>query len=165
MSDIVKGALANSSGRILEQNVIAILERKGFEVLYFRDYLKNPKNHGEELLLRNIPFRNIYGQPSNTEFLLKSKKYDMEIRIECKWQQSAGSVDEKFPYLYLNCIECMPEKNIFIIADGDGARAGAINWIKFATENKLYRSDKNIDKKITVMDLKDFIIWANKTLR
>jgi hypothetical protein len=31
--------------------------------------------------------------------------------IECKWQQVSGSVDEKLPYLYLNCIEAMPEKN------------------------------------------------------
>ncbi len=147
MSEIVKGVLANSSGRILEQNVIAVLERKGFEILYFKDYLKNPKKYGEEVLLRNIPYRNIYGQPSHTEFLLRSKKHGLNFRIECKWQQSPGSVDEKFPYLYLNCIECMPEKEIMIIADGDGAREGAISWLKFTAGNKLYRSDNNVDKK------------------
>jgi len=51
----------------------------------------------------------------NTEFLLKSKEYNFNVRIECKWQQVSGSVDGKLPYLYLNSIEAMPESNIIII--------------------------------------------------
>ncbi len=68
----------------------------------------------------NVPFTTIYQHGGNTEFRLISERYNMDIRIECKWQQVAGSVDEKLPYLYLNCIEAMPEKHIIIIIDGDG---------------------------------------------
>lgn len=86
--------------------------------------------------MENCPFKNIYHHDGNTEFLLKPKRFNCEIRIECKWQQSNGSVDEKFPYLYLNCIEAMPEKGIVIIVDGDGAKAGAITWLQETVKSK-----------------------------
>ena len=97
--------------------------------------------------------------------MLKSKKFDCEIRIECKWQQSNGSVDEKFPYLYLNCIEAMPEKEIVIIVDGDGAKAGAITWLQETVKSKKYTSDSNNDKTIHVFSLAEFIKWANIRFR
>jgi hypothetical protein len=51
----------------------------------------------------------------------------LEIGIECKWQRISGSVDEKFPYAYLNCIEAMPERDIIIVVDGGGAKQGAVD--------------------------------------
>ena len=159
-----QGGLANSSGNTLERMVIATLESKGFEVVKYRIWYKNPGKFGNELLLRNVPFETIYDHKGNTEFLIKSKKHDLEIRVECKWQQSSGSVDEKFPYLYLNCIENMPEKDIFIIVDGGGAKPGAINWLRNAAENKLYQ-DEQQQTNVGVMNLAEFLIWANTTLR
>jgi hypothetical protein len=120
---------------------------------------------GSELLLKNVPFKNIYGHDGYTEFLLKSEKYNLEIRIECKWQQSGGSVDEKFPYLYLNCIEAMPENHIVIIVDGGGAREGAVQWLKNASEKNLYRNEHNMDKQLDVFTLSGFIQWANRIFR
>jgi hypothetical protein len=49
-----------------------------------------------------------------------SKAHGVHVRIECKWQQSAGSVDEKLPYLYLNAIESMPEDHVIIVYGGGG---------------------------------------------
>ena len=100
-----------------------------------------------------------------TEFLLKSEKHNLEMRIECKWQQSTGSVDEKFPYLYLNCIEAMPEKHILIIVDGGGAKDGAVRWLKNAACRKLFTDDNSRDKQIDVFNLSDFIKWANLKFR
>lgn len=159
-----QGGLANSSGNTLERTVIATLESKGFEVVKYRIWHKNPEKFGNELLLRNVPFETIYAHKGNTEFLIKSKKHDLEIRVECKWQQSSGSVDEKFPYLYLNCIENMPEKDIFIIVDGGGAKPGAINWLRNAASSKLYQ-DEQKQTNVSVMNLTEFMIWANTTLR
>ena len=88
-----------------------------------------------------------------------------EIRIECKWQQVSGSVDEKLPYLYLNTIEAMPEKEITIIIDGDGWKKGAIEWLKQAVTKKKYTTKNNKKKKIQVMSLVEFITWANKKFR
>jgi hypothetical protein len=164
MPDMRQGGLANSSGNTLEQAVIATLCSKNFRVLYFRDYEKNKEKYGKEILLRNAPFISIYNHNGTTEFLLISEKYNLNLRIECKWQQSSGSVDEKFPYLYLNCLEAMPEKDIIIIIDGGGAKAGSIEWLKNTAKNNLYNS-QNKEKNIQVMNLSEFIIWANKTFR
>ncbi len=159
-----QGSLANSAGNTLEQTIIATLSSKGFEIEKYRTWAKKPNKYGDELLLRNVPFESIYKHKGNTEFLLKSKKYNLEIRIECKWQQVSGSVDEKFPYLYLNCIEKMPENFIIIVVDGGGAKPEAIEWLKNAASTNLYQ-DKNSPKQIHVFNLTEFLIWANNTFR
>ena len=49
--------------------------------------------------------------------------------IECKWQESGGSVDEKFPYLNMNIQNSYPAPTIVVIG-GEGMKEGAINWLK-----------------------------------
>lgn len=156
-----QGNIANSTGSVLEQTIISILRAKGFELVKFRVWDRNKDNYGEELLLENVPYESIYGHKGNTEFLLKSKKYNLKIRIECKWQQSAGSVDEKFPYLYLNCVESMPENHIIIIVDGGGYKEGALEWLKNSAKIGKYQGANC--KNIEVMRLIEFITWANIT--
>jgi hypothetical protein len=159
-----QGGFANDTGGTLEGTVISTLSKKGFEVVPYSKWIKKPDKFGDELLLRNVPFTTIYGHSGKTEFLIKSVKYDMEVRIECKWQQSSGSVDEKFPYLYLNCIEAMPEKNIIIIVEGGGYKQGALQWLKDAVAHRKYLGT-NLEKNIMVMSLPEFIAWANRTFR
>ena len=136
---------------------MCIRDRKGIDAA--------EQKYGRELLLRNVPFESIYGHASKTEFLLSSALHDKLIRIECKWQQVSGSVDEKFPYLFLNCLEAMPEQEIIIIVDGGGAKPGAIDWLKNTVTSKKYRNKSNLNKSIHVMNLREFIIWANKSFR
>ena len=155
-----QGNAANSSGNVLEQAVISTMTAKGFQVAMYREWQESPSLYGGELLLKNAPYNTIYGHQGNTEFLLKSASKNMEIRIECKWQQAAGSVDEKFPYLYLNCIETMPESHIIILVDGGGYKAGALDWLRTAVNNRRYQ-DENNNKTIQVMSLAQFIAWAN----
>lgn len=160
---MAKGKSANTSENQLESAVMTVLKNKGFEVIMYRVWEKNQNKYGEELLLKNVPFETIYGHGGNTEFLLISKKYNLRVRIECKWQQSAGSVDEKLPYLYLNTIEAMPENDIMILIDGDGFKAGAKTWLRNAVKDKLYTTDKTREKNIKVFSLSEFFTWANKT--
>jgi hypothetical protein len=87
----------------------------------------------------------------------------LEIRIECKWQQAAGSVDEKLPYLYLNTIEAMPENSIMILIDGAGWKTGAIQWLKDAVKQKKYTTEETKNKNIMVFSLTEFFTWANRT--
>lgn len=160
-----KGALASGQGKVLEEAVISTFSRKGFDVVMWSEWKRNRAGYSDELLLKNVPFKNIYGHDGYTEFLLKSEKYNLEIRIECKWQQSTGSVDEKFPYLYLNCIEAMPENDILIIVDGGGAKEGAVRWLKSAAQHKLFTDEKSRSKNIEVLDLSGFLRWANLKFR
>jgi hypothetical protein len=158
-----KGTKSNITGNQLEVAVKTVLTGKGFELLMYRQWAENPQEYGEELLLSNVPFTTVYEHKGNTEFLLLSKKYNLKIRIECKWQQVSGSVDEKLPYLYLNTIEAMPEKNIMILIDGSGWKAGAIKWLKEAVREKKYTTAANNDKEIYVFNLTEFFTWANTT--
>ena len=158
-----KGTKSNISGNQLEVAVKTVLTGKGFELVGYRTWLKNPEYFGKELLLENVPFTTIYQHKGNTEFLLVSEKYNLKIRIECKWQQVSGSVDEKLPYLYLNVIEAMPEKTIMILIDGGGWKSGAITWLREAVNNKKYSDNKYSDKEIFVFNLMEFFTWANKT--
>jgi len=160
-----QGTLANESGNILEQTVKNIFSNKGFEIDYYRNWEKNPEKYGKELLLLNIPFTTIYNHRGFTEFLAISEKYNFKTRIECKWQQSSGSVDEKLPYLYLNAIEKMPEDHIVIVIDGEGFKEGAKTWLKQAAKEKKYTDSTNRQKTIEVLTLPGFITWANKILR
>jgi len=160
---MAKGKSANITGNQLEVAVQTVLSNKGFEIEMYRKWGKNPEKYGKELLLKNVPFQTIYGHKGNTEFLLISEKYGLRIRIECKWQQSAGSVDEKLPYLYLNTIEAMPEKDIIILIDGDGFKTGAKSWLRNAVKEKLYTTDENKSTNVMVFSLAEFFTWANNT--
>jgi len=152
---------AAAQGGTLESAVKNVLERHRFVVMRYSEWAKDPDKYGGELLLTNAPFTTIYDHPGRTEFLLISERLKRRIRIECKWQQTSGSVDEKLPYLYLNSIEKMPENEIVVIIDGDGWKPGAIRWLKEAIRQKKY--DTAGDKIIKVFSIKEFITWANKT--
>ena len=153
------GTKANSTGNTLEQTVKSTFSSKGFEVISYKEWEKKPEKFGKRLLLTNAPYTSIYGHNGKTEFLLIDQ--DTNIRIECKWQQVAGSVDEKLPYLYLNCIETMPENDIIVLIDGNGWKKGAINWLKEAVDQRKYTNSKMKNKNIKVFSLTEFITWAN----
>jgi len=160
-----QGGTANHQGRILERTVVPTFESHGFEVVSYSAWSKKPNDYGTELLLKHVPYTTIYNQKGFTEFLVKSKRFGLEVRIECKWQQSSGSVDEKLPYLYLNCIETMPETDIIIIAGGGGMKPGAIPWLKDAVGRSRYKLTGMPEKNIQVFSVEEFMTWANKTLR
>lgn len=169
------GARANKTGKTLEGIVVPILQNQyGFEVIGNPEYVKLQAK-GEPLpprvLIKNVPYTTLYGSKGKTEFLLiasdakATKQYPLEhgvltCRIECKWQQSSGSVDEKFPYLYLSCVEAMTEKNILILYGGGKYREGAINWLKNAVLTKKYITQES-GKNIGVMNVEEFMTWAS----
>lgn len=153
-----QGTTANHHGHTLEETVLRVFTRYGFRICKARDY------HGEEgdILLRDVPYTSIYGHTGKTEFVALSTSRQMRIRIECKWQQSTGSVDEKFPYLYLNCIYAMPEPEIILLIDGGGYKQGALDWIRRAVQKRLFQETR--EKDIRVCNLGEFIAFINRRL-
>ncbi|BAU64345.1 hypothetical protein STA3757_17170 [Stanieria sp. NIES-3757] len=160
-----QGGTANRQGKILEKTIIPTFEARGFDVIQYSDWSKKKDKYGTELLLKHVPYTTIYGHQGYTEFLARSERYSLNHRIECKWQQSSGSVDEKFPYLYLNCIEAMPEQNIIIITGGGGMKEGVIRWLKRVVLERRYLPDGVEEKNINIFSLEEFILWANKILQ
>jgi hypothetical protein len=158
------GVLANKQGRVLEKTVLPCLQSYGFTIIPYSKWVASPDAFGDELVLKNAPYTTIYGHKGYTEFLLLSKRHNLKVRIECKWQQSGGSVDEKLPYLYLNCLCAMPENEIIVVLGGGGMKPGAISWLKSAVHDDLFGELKEPKtKRIKVLTLDEFLTWANFT--
>ena len=157
------GHHANVSGKVLESIVESSLHAKGFNVINYKIWEKDKEKSGNEILVKNVPYKSIYKHASKTEFLILSSEFKVHTRIECKWQQASGSVDEKFPYLFLNCAEMMTEPHIIILLDGGGAKKGAIEWLANACEK--FNLDSNNNRKIDLMTSTQFLQWVNSKFK
>lgn len=60
--------------------------------------------------------------------VINRAKFPKDLIIECKWQQSSGSVDEKYPFLLFNIIKTAIPTVILI--DGDGYKKTALKWLE-----------------------------------
>lgn len=150
---------------MLEQLVIGTLEKCGFRYVMFSDFTKNENAFHGELLLGNVPFTTLYGGRGFTEFLLFSERYHLRTRIECKWQQKPGSVDEKLPYVYLTCVNAVPEDDVIVLIDGAGFRKGSIDWLRQSAADRVYIPPEKANKRIRVMNSTEFLTWCNETFR
>ncbi len=169
------GQRANKSGQILEgvvRSTLAGPQAFGFEVfthLAYEGALEKNAPLPSRYLVKNPPYETIYGTRGKTEFRLHCTNVaptkifpvsgEFVCRLECKYQATAGSVDEKFPYLYLSCVEAMPEKNIIILMEAKGARAQAVKWLTDAVLQQKYDPAKS--KCIVVLTIAEFIAWSN----
>ena len=60
-------------------------------------------------------------------FVINNDIFSDGLIIECKWQQVAGSVDEKYPFLFENIKKTgVPT---IILLDGGGYKPGAKEWL------------------------------------
>lgn len=161
------GVTANATGKAFEGEIQALVVAHGYRVLAHREWTPAASSDasGENLLLTNAPYQNIYGGNARSEFLLLPKGREEDaIRIEAKWKQSFGSTDERLAYLYLNAVSAYPENHVIIVVDGDGWREGAVAWLREAAASKAYTTPQTVDKKIEVMNLKQFESWVEQNL-
>jgi hypothetical protein len=71
----------------------------------------------------------IYGSLRKCDFLVMNQvKFPDGLIIECKWQESAGSVDEKYPFVMLNITKI--GVSTIVLIDGDGYKKQAFDWLK-----------------------------------
>lgn len=155
---ISQGARANLNGRVFEKICIPIFKEHGFEVLNQKEWIKKgcPRN---KVVVQQMRFTTIYNHDGKTEFVLFID--NRSIRIENKWQESAGSVDEKFPYMLLNAIEQYPEKEVILIVDGNGYKPGARQWLQDKIDEN-WLNYKERGKNIKLFTISQFLQWFNK---
>lgn len=154
---ITPGARANQAGKILESNVDAILTNYDYFQIgnhITKEHLLNAsllnKRYGKQVYIGN----GIYSTSLKVDFyVIGLPAISSGLIIECKWQESGGSVDEKFPYLNLNIQAYYPAPTIVVIG-GEGMRGGAIHWLK-----QQVNCNHNL---LAVYTLDRFIAWANK---
>lgn len=79
----------------------------------------------------------IYGKNRRVDFILyHPQKWPDCLVLQCKWQASPGSVDQKYPFEVLS-IQLNEFKTI-IVLDGGGYSKGAELWLKSQVDkNKL----------------------------
>jgi hypothetical protein len=160
---------AESTGSVAESTIRGVLTGRGYvelgaqeaieaepeaeQTAMFRDFARRARP--SRLFVAQFPIgHSIYGLPLFTDFWVRGAPgFPEGLAIEVKWQQSTGSVDEKFPYLVLNIKERYPCPAL-IIADGGGQRLGAIQWLRDQLEGNL----------LGIFTVTEFLVWANRNL-
>ena len=81
--------------------------------------------------------RDIYSKNRRVDFILyHPQRWPDCLVIQCKWQASPGSVEEKYPFEVLSIQ--LNEFNTIIVLDGGGYSRGAEMWLRSqAGKNKL----------------------------
>lgn len=104
---INQGRKANSSGKAIEHAIACFAEQQNF------------------IVQRQVTVGiGIYRAKCIADFVLP----EIPLIIEAKWQDSRGSVEQKFPYLVANIFYCYPHPTI-IVVDGKGITEGALDWL------------------------------------
>lgn len=142
---------ANKRSRILESNVRQLLAEDYQQVSALRFFacrcLEQPIF--AEQVTTGV---NIYTKERRVDFILyHPSKWKDCLVIQCKWQKSSGSVDEKFPFE----VECIAHDSFptIIILDGGGYSKGAQNWLL------AQRGQRNL---VDVLDRDEFIRWQTQ---
>jgi hypothetical protein len=131
------GSFANKTGKKAERIVSCILTDNHYQ--FKRHYALCKSIYGHDLQV-DFYLQNVQGFPNG-------------LVIEVKWQDIAGSVDEKFPYLVLNIEQRFPCPAIIVI-EGGGYKRGSLIWLKKQVGNKL----------LAVMNLAEFTTYINRKL-
>ncbi len=129
---ITGGGQANKTGGVLELFIKRLLEDNGYTAFpNHKDQLfANRKSVGGKQYSTQVPCgTSIYESPRKCDFLIMNQeKFPEGLIIECKWQQSNGSVDEKYPFTVYNILKIgVPT---IILLDGKGYKKTAMEWLK-----------------------------------
>ena len=148
----MKDTGANYTGSTLEKFICdRLIERK---------YQFIPRDKFKAALYLEQPFytrqyhigMGIYETPMYCDFILyHPEKWKECLIIESKWQQSVGTVDEKFPYFVLNIQQRHPHKTV-VLLDGGGYKKQAEAWLRKQVGNNL----------LHVFNMGEFQKWCNK---
>ena len=123
------GKRANRSGKQLANFVNNILQDYGYtEVSQTRFFalceLKQPIYTQECSVGKTL-----YGGNRRVDFILYHPiKWSECLVIECKWQSSSGTTDQKYPY-FVDSINMNPQHAI-IVLDGGGQSRASGKWLK-----------------------------------
>lgn len=145
--------------KALRDTLEYIFRSHGYHVYTESEFSKldvKPDNY----VIKGSRYRSIYHHYARSEFKVVNYEKDIRLRIEIKIQKSSGSVDEKFPYLYLNTIYGH-EEDVLIILDGGGYKPGSKKWLEEKVESQWLNSK---EKKIQILNIVDSIEYIRQIL-
>lgn len=132
LSETTKANKANNTGNRLERFVEQALIDSGYTKFWNHRHqiFENRKAIGGKQYARQVNVgTTIYDTKRVADFFIINKqKFPDDLIIECKWQQSGGSVDNKFPMVVFNVIKIgVPT---VILLDGGGYSKKAEAWLR-----------------------------------
>lgn len=119
-----QGRKANNNGRFFEQLISQSLRSRGYAECGNAPPVASkpffvPQSKGR--------FESIYGIPMTVDFYVwHPEKFERGLIIECKYQETGGSADEKFPYTVLSLKKTGVPAILLLI--GAGAKRKAVDW-------------------------------------
>lgn len=148
-----QGAQANLTGSRLEKYIENCLLDCGFvkvadkKALVTRMKTIIQPSYASQVHIGNT----IYDTDLISDFLLfHPRKWPAGLVIEAKWQQVAGTVDEKYPYFVMNIFSS--EYQTVLVLDGGGYRQGAERWVRSMQKHNL----------LHVFNMAEFQTWVNQ---
>lgn len=146
-----QGTRANYTGNSLEEVIENALKRKGYTQVD-RKKFEAARYVGQPIYAKQyLIAKSIYNTDLYCDFMIfHPEKYPDNLVIESKWQESAGSVDEKFPYLVINIRDKYPCATI-VVLDGGGYKKGAEQWLRAQKDAKLTH----------IFNMMEFQKWSN----
>jgi len=139
---MTSGQQANRTGGQLEHFIEDALIRRGYSEFWNHkaQAFANRAAIGGKQYLKQVPVGpTIYQTARIADFLVFNKeKFPDGLIIECKWQQSAGSVDEKYPFLLFNVIKTAVPT--VILLDGGGYKPAAKQWLAEQVDKDMNRA-------------------------
>lgn len=137
------GAEANASGLAWEGWVKTVAQRQGFTIQHYSKRTNcNIPEKERRIIWIQAPYKTIFHvlkKPSKaySEFVIECA--GELVRVECKWQAGAGSVDEKYPFMYLNAVLTIEEPTVVFALGGayfeSGKGAEVKQWLIDACTN------------------------------
>lgn len=119
-----QGRKANNNGRYFEQLIAQSLRSRGYA-----EYQQVPvaPQFAFFIYQHRGRFSSIYGIDMTVDFYVwHPGKYPNGLIIECKYQETQGTADEKFPYTILSLKKAgIP---VILLVIGQGAKRKAIGW-------------------------------------
>lgn len=147
------GTQANYTGNALEQYVEHRLATADYQRVQARQFVTATYLEQPVFCRQFHAGTSIYGTNIYADFAVyHPEKWPQCLIIEAKWQQTKGSVDEKYPYLLLNIREQYCYDAILLL-DGGGYKAGAEAWI---------RSQVGTGRLRHVFSMAEFQTWSNQ---
>ena len=124
------GSRANKRGNRLELSTAEIIEDAGYEYIWPPYLIFAMREMGQAIYARQVVIgRDIYAKERKVDFLLfHPLRHPNGLVIQCKWQASGGSVDEKYPFEVLSIQQS--EFDSIIVLDGGGYSKGAETWLR-----------------------------------
>lgn len=127
---MTSGRRAVRRGRQLERFVAEELEDVGYELIWPSMLIFPMRDMGQPVYAQQVEVgRDIYGKVRKVDFLLfHPYRHPNGLVIQCKWQASSGSVEEKYPFEVLSIQQ--GEFDAIIVLDGGGYSKGAETWLR-----------------------------------